>query len=282
MARPLKKGLDYFPLDVDWFDDEKLIDVQNNFGPLGEVIYIRLLCLIYKNGYYYEFASMDRLCAMMIRSIGSRWVRGKHTVEQVILQLAESNLFDMELVRSGVLTSVGIQRRYLKAVERRQCNIDKYWLLEKNEIPPVGESMPKNNDNATETEVSVYNNSVNVGNKCIKESKGKKSKLNDIESVTPAPHKQVNRTPRGKNGNVMLSDQELYELTKTYKIPSEYIDHFSEALKVKKYSYPYHYTAIIEWWNKDKEQPRWNTTATGGSFNTDEFFQAAVMKNFNE
>lgn len=171
MARPLKKGLDYFPLDIGWFGDEKLIDVQNNFGPLGEVIYIRLLCLIYKNGYYYEFESMDRLSAMLIRSIGNRWVRGKHTVEQVILQLAESNLFDMELVLSGVLTSVGVQRRYLKAVERRQCNIDKYWLLEKTTVQAAGESTPQSKKKSAETEVSAYNNQVIVDKKCVNKSK---------------------------------------------------------------------------------------------------------------
>lgn len=77
MARPKKKGLEYFPLDVDIFEDDKLFDVQNDYGPLGEIIYIRLLCLVYRNGYYYQFESLDKLAAMMIRSIGNRWTKGQ-------------------------------------------------------------------------------------------------------------------------------------------------------------------------------------------------------------
>ncbi len=92
MARPRKKGMEYFPLDADIFEDDKLFDVQNEYGPLGEVIYIRLLCLVYKNGYYYRFDSMDKLAAMMIKSIGNRWVRDKKTVTEVILYLAKINL----------------------------------------------------------------------------------------------------------------------------------------------------------------------------------------------
>ena len=55
MARPIKVNLDFFPFDVKFFADEKLDDVQNEYGPLGEAIYLRLLCFIYGNkGYYYE------------------------------------------------------------------------------------------------------------------------------------------------------------------------------------------------------------------------------------
>ena len=68
MARPLEPGLSYFPLDTGLFDDDKLFDIQNEFGPLGEVVYLRSLCLIYKNGYYFEFSSMDKLCAMLCSS----------------------------------------------------------------------------------------------------------------------------------------------------------------------------------------------------------------------
>lgn len=66
MGRNSKKGLLYFPVDVDIFEDDKLFDVQNEYGPLGEVIYLRLLCLIYKNGYYYRYDSIDKLAKMLI------------------------------------------------------------------------------------------------------------------------------------------------------------------------------------------------------------------------
>lgn len=181
MARPEKDGLDYFPFDVDLFDDEKLIDLQTEYGPLGEIILLRVLCLIYRNGYYYEFRNMDTLCALLIRSVGSRWVRDKNTVAQVILLLAKSNLLDSELMHNGVLTSAGIQRRYLEATVRRQRHKPfKYWLLtepEKNDSEIAGESIPEKRVNVYNNSVNVYNNSVNVGNNYTKESKVKESKF---------------------------------------------------------------------------------------------------------
>jgi hypothetical protein len=179
MARPLKEGLAYFPLDTDFFGDDKLFDIQNEFGPLGEVIYLRILCLIYKNGYYYEFSSMDKLCALLIRSIGNRWTRGKRSVEQVILQLAECNLLSSELVQSGVLTSVGVQKRYLKVTERRRINTDKYWLLGDSKNQESGEALesaPKIEVSATETGVIVTETPIIDSNNDTKE---KKSKVNN-------------------------------------------------------------------------------------------------------
>lgn len=175
-GRPLKEGLNYFSFDVDFFDDEKLFDLQDQYGPLGEVIYMRLLCLIYKNGYYYRFQSFDTLCAMLIRSIGSRWVRGgKKLVAQVIPQLVECNLFDKELYESGVLTSVGIQRRYLKATERRRGDIDKYRLLplsEKSEEVEALRSAPENTFIDDNNSIIDDNNSIIERNNATNKSKG--------------------------------------------------------------------------------------------------------------
>ncbi|MGN1133336.1 MAG: DUF4373 domain-containing protein [Oscillospiraceae bacterium] len=178
MPRPKKKGLDYFPLDVDIFENDKLFDVQNDYGPLGEVIYIRLLCLVYKNGYYYKFESLDKLAAMIIRSIGNRWTRDKKTVKEIILYLAKINLFSAELMQRNVITSRGVQERYLLAVERRQSKIEEYNLLEKDESQEGLLNAPKNDINVTETKDNVAEISINVDNKYTKESKVKKSKVN--------------------------------------------------------------------------------------------------------
>ena len=32
MARPRKTGLDYFPFDVDFFEDEKIVAIAGEFG----------------------------------------------------------------------------------------------------------------------------------------------------------------------------------------------------------------------------------------------------------
>ena len=69
MARPLKKGLEYFPLDVRIFRDEKIRVLSYLAGPLGEIVYIRILTMIYENGYYLE-VTLDNLTRILHIDIG--------------------------------------------------------------------------------------------------------------------------------------------------------------------------------------------------------------------
>jgi len=66
MARPRKEGMDYFSFDVDFFTGSKKIKIlKARYGADGIVIYLYLLCEIYKNGYYlkvdddFEFVISD-------------------------------------------------------------------------------------------------------------------------------------------------------------------------------------------------------------------------------
>ena len=58
MARPKKTGLDYFPFDVDFFNDEKIEAISGEFGIKGEIVAIKLLAAIYRNGYFIEWSEM--------------------------------------------------------------------------------------------------------------------------------------------------------------------------------------------------------------------------------
>lgn len=212
MARPRKKGLDYFPLDIDIFGNDKLFDVQNEYGPLGEVIYLRLLCLVYKNGYYYRFDSLDKLAAMMMRSVGNRWARDKKTVIGIISYLAGSGLFSSELMQRNILTSRGIQERYLLATERRQSHIEEFCLLE-NASQEGGRAMPESGVSAAKTEISATEAPVNVSDNAPKESKENKTKENESkekEASASAP-------PRtGRYGKAYLSDTDYRRLSAEY------------------------------------------------------------------
>ncbi len=215
MARPRKKGLDYFPLDTDIFEDDKLFDVQNDYGPLGEIIYIRLLCLVYKNGYYYQFESLDKLAAMMIKSIGNRWAKDKKTVKDVILYLAKINLFSSELMQRNVITSRSIQERYLLAVERRQSNIEEYNLLEKNNFQEEQLAVPQNTESDTDNHVSDAETPVYVSRNAAKESKeneikSKESKAEKTAAPSPLP------TRYGRYKCASLTEEKYQELVYDY------------------------------------------------------------------
>ena len=39
MPRQPKKALDYFPKDVNYYDDDRIADLLDEFGPIGQTIY---------------------------------------------------------------------------------------------------------------------------------------------------------------------------------------------------------------------------------------------------
>ena len=116
MARPFKTGIDYFPLDVDFFVDDKVIAIVGEFGIKGEAAVIHLLCAIYRNGYYAEWG--ERLRSKLDRELPGVSVR---LLDEIIDRLVRWGFFDKDLFdTSSILTSRGIQRRYFEAVRKRK------------------------------------------------------------------------------------------------------------------------------------------------------------------
>jgi len=177
LARPPKEGLGYFPFDVDFYEDFKIEDLSNEFGPLGESVYKRILCLVYRDKGYYLEIDMDRLALKLIKSIGNRWVRSKDQVIQVVLYCADIGLFNKDLLSQGVITSVGIQRRFLEAKGRRPCINDSYWFLDKK--PSINSAITPINEKITPviSEKPPVLPPDNTQSK-VKKNKVKKSKVN--------------------------------------------------------------------------------------------------------
>ena len=155
MARPLKENLDYFPFEVGLFDDEKILQLSNKYGPLGEAIYLRILCLIYRNGYYYKFKNQKTLSAMIIKSIGNGWISDNEIIEEIVTFLGEIDLLSEELLEQNILSSVGIQTRFfdISGKLRRQVLVSEFSLIDDKKVKQ---------DNATETNINVAETKVNV------------------------------------------------------------------------------------------------------------------------
>ena len=112
MARPTKKGLDYFPFDVDFFEDEKIAAISGEFGLKGEIVAVKLLCAIYRNGYFILWSDMLRL--KILRDLPGV---SQDLLDKIVNRLVRWEFFDKALFDSvGVLTSRGIQKRYLSVV----------------------------------------------------------------------------------------------------------------------------------------------------------------------
>jgi hypothetical protein len=115
MPRPQKEGLDYFPLDVDIADDDKMELIEAKHGLIGFAVVIRLLMRIYKSGYYYKWTEKEQLL------FSKRIDVDINTVNEVINDAIKWELFDKKMLdKYEILTSKGIQKRYLEAVKRRQ------------------------------------------------------------------------------------------------------------------------------------------------------------------
>ncbi len=129
MARPPKKGLSYFPMDVGFFEDDRVFALADRWGVKGIAVYLALLVTVYREGYYIE-APVERVAAMIMRSVGARSFTGQREVTGIMAACAEIGLLDGELFRQGIITSRGIQLRYAEVTARRSVKPDRYWLLD--------------------------------------------------------------------------------------------------------------------------------------------------------
>ncbi len=174
MGRRAKTGLDYFPKDVNFYDDFKIMELLDEYGPNGIVIYDAMLCIIYGSGYYIECPDMNQLAARIIRMIGNRWIRKKDFVLQVIRFCADIGLFDKTLLDQNVITSVGIQRRYSEVTVRNKVNKERYWLLREGGQPLL--NAPQKPISVTEKPISVTEKPINdVEMQQIKEKESKEN-----------------------------------------------------------------------------------------------------------
>lgn len=206
MARPKKTGLDYFPFDVQFFSNKKIKILKARYGTDGVVLFLFLLCEIYKNGYYliwdddYKYVVADELNL------------SDGLIEQVLNFLIERSLLNRILLGSDTfLTSPGIQSRFQEAVKSRAVKspvfvISELWLLSKektqsfikftqnSDIPQNNPSFSKNNPNNSEKNAT-------------KKSKVNESKVNKIKVCYRVP---------AINGDFELTQDFYDELTKTY------------------------------------------------------------------
>jgi hypothetical protein len=136
MGRPEKTGLDYFPLDVDIFEDPKLLFVEDEHGPKGGYIAIRLLCWIYRNGYY---ASWDTPTALLFaRKVGNGVTAAE--VQKVVECLIKHQFFNADMYATHqILTSYGIQKRWMRITEqaRRKGTINPLYKISHHDHAPV-------------------------------------------------------------------------------------------------------------------------------------------------
>ena len=117
MARPIKKGLDYFPMDINILHNVKIRRALRKYGEKGFMAYIHLLCEIYNNSYFLEIGDNELFEFADVFNLKDE------EAEPMIDYLVKIKLFDAEIwEKYHVLTSQEIQNRYFSA--KSKSNID--------------------------------------------------------------------------------------------------------------------------------------------------------------
>ena len=134
MARPKKIGLDYFPFDVDFFDDDKIGLIEAEFGSRGLLVTLRLLCKIYKNGYYYQWGGDE--CLLLTRQLGAGFV--PKMVEEVVAGLVRRAFFDKGVYPGK--TPVSSRETQVSSREKPQIKVKKSKIKKTLSVSPSFQS----------------------------------------------------------------------------------------------------------------------------------------------
>lgn len=168
MARPAKKGIDFFPFDVDFLNNIKVRRILRHCGPNSISILIYLLSNIYKDeGYYMKWN--DDISFLITDSLGV----SEEEINAVIEKSLEVGFFNEKMFEKyKIITSKGIQDRYLFATEKRVKThvIDEYIL--------VSDTETRVSDTETTEKQSISTQSK------VKESKVNKSKEKESKKNT--------------------------------------------------------------------------------------------------
>jgi DnaD/phage-associated family protein len=192
MARPKKEGLDYFPLDIDMDQDDKIALIEAKHGLIGFSIVVKLFMKIYKNGYYYEWSEKEQLL------FSSRVNVDINSVKEVINDCINWGLFNEDVYKKyTILTSKGIQERYMEAVLRRKeiAFVNEFLLVNPSDHVRNSKIKIKIVDsNRNMINVDINPNNADGNSQSKSKSKSKSESKEDIDNNSAAASTDSNES----------------------------------------------------------------------------------------
>ena len=207
----INKGIPYFPTPANFFDEEIMELLEAKFGILSSYIVMRLLCKIYKEGYYISWGKEQSL--IFVRKVGGGIK--EEVMEKIIELLLEKEFFNKDIYEKyGVLTSEQIQKVWLEATVRRKIDFSKLpYLLE---VRP-GNGKQKKKKKKKDADIFKADAEVNPENEDISgQTKPNQNKLASEEEETSnasfeIPGYAYNQTTHNVTG--LLESLELHKVT---------------------------------------------------------------------
>ena len=219
MARPIKVGLDYFPIDVDLDLDDKLGMIIGEFGYRGELLWTKLLSWIYRNNGY--FCEWDEDVQLRFLRRYNYCGFSMSFIQEVVPRFVKWGLLDKTVFNTfHILTSQRIQKTWLDATrKRKEPEIDKkIWILSVND-----------GNQAEETKITAE--VIDKLNKSkVKEIKEKNDCMDESPGETPVD------SPL-KNSQVEKQKKMLNRQQKFYEELAGYVSQYSKELLRAFYNY---------------------------------------------
>lgn len=138
-GRKVIHGLKYFPLELGFFEDHKILLIEERHKVEGGYCALRLIAMIYEQGYFMQWLPFQEVSTA--KRIGNGFTGEK--VLEILNTCLEVDLFNKELFEcQHILTSHGIQKRWLQVqilLRRKVDSSMEYWLLE-DEKPTTREA----------------------------------------------------------------------------------------------------------------------------------------------
>ena len=194
-------GINYFPVGVNFMEENAMEVIEAKYGIKGPAIVLKLLCKIYKEGYFIRWD--EEQCLIFANKAG-REVQVAE-VQGIIEILFIKGIMDKNsYLENGILTSANIQKVWMEATKRRKRDLKALsYLLVKNltlqeDEAPEGENVTVNPGNV------VHDVAVNAKNACNSgQSKVKKSRAKENKELPPSA------PPKGKEEERMEDSASL-------------------------------------------------------------------------
>ncbi|WP_280219497.1 DUF4373 domain-containing protein [Bacteroides fragilis] len=172
-------GINYFPVGVNSMEENAMEVIEAKYGIKGSAIVLKLLCKIYKEGYFIHWD--EEQCLIFANKAG-REVQAAE-VQGIIEILFIKGILDRNsYLENGILTSANIQKIWMEATKRRKRDLKALPYLLVNDLTqqeteaPEGENVTISQGNVVHDVTVNAKNACNSGQSKVKENKAEENK----------------------------------------------------------------------------------------------------------
>ena len=221
-------GINYFPVGVNFMEENAMEVIEAKYGIKGSAIVLKLMCKIYKEGYYIRWD--EEQCLIFANKAG-REVQAEE-VQGIIEILFTKGILDRNSYQeNGILTSESIQKVWMEATKRRKRELSELpYLMGKPEkengkadTPPAlqeiqqpelfkKEKTPVNPKNVVHHVAVDAKNACNSGQSKVKENKAEENK----ELPPSAPPKGEEEERKGDSAYLPIPGYAFNTMTHNY------------------------------------------------------------------